>query len=406
MTAESAIMTTDAPPLADLRCLVVDDEAFMRTLVTRILGGMGIQNVRACEDGRAALAVVTEGVDVVLCDLNMPGMDGIEFLRHLAGLDYGGAVVLISGEDERVLHTATTLAHAHDLRVLGAVAKPVTPAALGALLQEAAQPQTRRAGPRAPIDPVAVEELREAIATDQLTVFFQPKVRVGDRVVSGVESLVRWRHPERGLVPPVAFVGVAEDADLIDAMTDVVFRKAMEQGGRWRARGLDLKVAVNISVDSLGRYDLPETLVGIAAEAGLPPSHVMLEITESRLMADIKSPLEVLTRLRMKGVGLSIDDFGTGHSSLEQLRRIPFTELKIDRAFVHGAARDPAARAILESSASLAHSLGMTTVAEGAEDQTDVSLVAALGIDLIQGFVFAKPMPAEAFDDWLADWRG
>ncbi|MQX37573.1 EAL domain-containing protein [Roseospira navarrensis] len=389
-----------------MRCLVVDDEAFMRTLITRILGGLGARDVRACEDGQAALVVVGDGVDVVLCDLNMPGMDGIEFLRHLAGMNYDGAVVLISGEDERVLQTAKTLAQAHELRVLGAVAKPVTPAALGTLLKDATRPTTRRAGPRAPIDPVAVEELREAIASDQLTVFFQPKARVSDRVVVGVESLVRWRHPERGLVPPVAFVGVAEEAGLIDAMTDVVFRQAVAQGGRWRARGLDLKVAVNISVDSLGRYDLPDTLVGIAADAGLPPSQIMLEVTESRLMADIKSPLEVLTRLRMKGVGLSIDDFGTGHSSLEQLRRIPFTELKIDRAFVHGAARDKAARAILESNASLAQSLGMTTVAEGAEDQADVTLVAALGIDLIQGHFFAKPMPAEDFDDWLADWRG
>lgn len=387
----------------------------MRTLVSRLLHKLGATDITACEDGHAALAHLANGggasgadagVDVILCDLNMPGMDGIEFLRHLSAAGYTGAVILISGEDERVLHTAKTLAQAHDLRVLGTVAKPVTPDALSRLLKDGAGSATGNARPaRGPVAPVSVAELTRAIEGDELTVFFQPKVRMKDLVVSGVESLVRWRHPERGLVPPVAFVGVAEDAGLIDPMTDVVFRKAVEQGGRWRQRGLDIKVSVNISVDSLVRYDLPDTLVKTAAAAGLPASHIILEVTESRLMADIKSTLEVLTRLRMKGVGLSIDDFGTGHSSLEQLRRIPFTELKIDRAFVHGAARDPAARAILESSASLAHSLGMNTVAEGAEDQTDLSLVASLGIDQVQGYVFAEPMPADAFDDWLANWR-
>ncbi|MBF0248272.1 MAG: EAL domain-containing protein, partial [Alphaproteobacteria bacterium] len=263
-----------------------------------------------------------------------------------------------------------------------------------------------RAGKRAygPVDALDVEELRAGIDGDELEVFYQPKVAVTDKRVVGVESLVRWRHKERGLVPPVAFIPVAEEHGLIDALTDAVYAKAAAQGGKWLAQGREIKVAVNISVDSLTRLDLPEFIVATGRENGLDPAHIVLEITGSRLMEDIKSPLEILTRLRLKGVSLSIDDFGTGHSSMEQLKRIPFTELKIDRAFVYGACRDTSARAILTSSVTLAKALGMTTVAEGVEDQDDWDLVAELGVDVVQGYFIAKPMPADEFDAWLAAW--
>jgi EAL domain-containing protein (putative c-di-GMP-specific phosphodiesterase class I)/ActR/RegA family two-component response regulator len=384
--------------------LIVDDEAFMRTLIGRILKGIGAENVAASQDGQSALDHLDGNhADVVLCDLNMPGMDGIEFLRHLTKTDFNGAIVLISGEDPRVLDTARNLAEAHDLVVLGALSKPVKPGDLKALLDKL---EVSLQGQHAygQIDELSVDELRAGIGGDELELFYQPKVSVKDKRVIGVESLVRWRHRERGLVPPVAFISVAEKNGLIDALTDAIYAKAVQQGGTWLAEGLDIKMSVNISVDSLNRLDLPEFIVDMAAEGGLDPSHIILEITESQLMADIKSPLEILTRLRLKGVSLSIDDFGTGHSSMEQLKRIPFTELKVDRAFVYGASKDPAARAILESSVSLAKSLGMSTVAEGVEDQEDWDLVASIDVDMVQGYFVAKPMPADEFNAWLAAW--
>ncbi|MFC1673854.1 EAL domain-containing protein [Pseudomonadota bacterium] len=397
-------MTEKSSAIAKHAYLIVDDEAFMRTLIGRILKGLGAENVDDCEDGQSALDhLKAQPADVVLCDLNMPGMDGIEFLRHLTETDFGGAVILVSGEDPRVLETARNLGEAHDLTVLGALAKPVTPDGLKALLDKL---EVTGGGRRAygPVDALDVDELRAGIEGDELEVFYQPKVRVSDKRVIGVESLVRWRHKERGLVPPVAFIPVAEENGLIDALTDAVYATATQQGGKWLAAGRNIKVAVNISVDSLNRLDLPEYVVNTAAANGLDPSHIVLEVTETKLMQDIKSPLEILTRLRLKGVSLSIDDFGTGHSSMEQLKRIPFTELKIDRAFVYGATHDASARAILESSVTLAKSMGMSTVAEGVEDQEDWDLVDKLGVDVVQGFFIAKPMPADEFDAWLADW--
>ncbi len=397
-------MPEQGASLSDYSFLIVDDEAFMRSFIQRILKTIGAETVASCEDGRQALDwLKTDNADVVLCDLNMPGMDGVEFLRHLTETDYKGALVLISGEDPRILETARNLAEAHDLTMLGALSKPVNREELQSLLESLdTSAQTRRE--YGPIEDITEEELRSGIDGDELEVFYQPKVSVADKHVVGVESLVRWRHKERGLVPPVAFIPVAERHGLIDALTDAVYAKAMAQGGTWLAAGQDLKVAVNISVDSLDRLDLPEFIVGTAAENGVEPSRVVLEITETRLMADIKKPLEILTRLRIKGVQLSIDDFGTGHSSMEQLKRIPFTELKIDRAFVNGAMHNAAAKAILESSVALAKSLEMSTVAEGVEDQEDWDLVASLDIDVVQGYFIARPMPADEFDAWLAEW--
>lgn len=391
--------------LKSLSVLAVDDDTFMLDVILLALGGLGITNVTTASNGEEALKFfdgLLGKVDVLLCDLNMPGMDGVELLRHIAERGYSGGVVVVSGEDKRVLGAVESLAQANHLRILGTLEKPVSRQAMEEVLRKLEIPI--RSTPRVQLDPIGEEDIGRGIDGDELVVFFQPKLHLATRRIAGVEALVRWNHPTRGLLGPNTFIPIAEKCGLIDALTNVVFDKALRQESAWRAQGLELSIAVNMSLDSLNRYDLPDLIVSGITIHGMNPSHLILELTESRLMQDITRSLDILTRLRLKRIRLSIDDFGTGYSSLEQLRRVPFEELKIDRTFVTGASRDSAARAILESSIKLARQLNMVTVAEGVETQEDWDTVSSLGCDFVQGYFVAKPMPAENLKGWILEW--
>ncbi|MDX9886356.1 EAL domain-containing protein, partial [Thauera sp.] len=249
------------------------------------------------------------------------------------------------------------------------------------------------------------EEVRRAIGGGELVNHYQPMVDVASGALTGVETLVRWQHPDDGLIFPDDFIGVAEENGLIDALTHVVLVEALAQTRRWLDQGLKLRVAVNISMQNLTRLDFADLVLAEVVGAGVASENLTLEVTESRLMTDVLAPLDNLTRLRLRHVGLSIDDFGTGHSSLSQLRDIPFDELKIDRSFVHGAGADRTRGAIFTASLEMARQLGMKTVAEGVEDRADWDFLGLHGCDLAQGYFIARPMPADQLAGWRADWE-
>jgi EAL domain-containing protein (putative c-di-GMP-specific phosphodiesterase class I)/CheY-like chemotaxis protein len=389
-----------------MKILIVDDDDFSRALLTRQLLQLGYRDVIACERAANALTLLETGVetvDLILCDLQMPEMDGIEFVRQLVRLNFSGGLVLVSGEDERVLQTAEKLSRAHRLNVLGALHKPVSLDRLRRILDNhAAQPAK---APRANGKIYGPGELHQAIAGGELVNYYQPKVAIATGAVVGVETLVRWRHPQDGLVFPDQFIGAVEEHGLIDELTRTVLRGALRQARAWRDAGLHLHVAVNVSMDNLVSLSFPDLVVREADEAGVPLTGLVLEITESRLMKNPLVPLDILTRLRLKHISLSIDDFGTGHSSLAQLRDLPFDELKVDRGFVHGAARDSSLRAIVEANISLARQMNMRTVAEGVEDTEDWNLLRASGCDLAQGYLLSKPMSASDLPGWMAEWK-
>lgn len=388
-----------------VKILALDDEPFILKLLGRILSNLGFSSVTLCDSGQAALEKISgqDAPNVILLDLNMPEMDGIEFVRHLVDRNYAGSLVLVSGEDERMLQTAVKLVRAHKIPILGYLHKPVKPEALSDLLDMWTPPAATEAGMVKKA--YSADELRAAMQEGQLVNYYQPKVAVASGVVTGVETLVRWGHPVDGVVFPDQFIHVAEASGLIDQLTRCVFSAAMVQAKAWRGAGLTLRVSVNVSMDNLASLDFLNFVAERAAELGIPPQEVVLEVTETRLMQDTRAPLEILTRLRLKRFRLSIDDFGTGHSSLAQLRDIPFDELKIDQGFVHGAAANETLRAMYDASLALARQLNMEVVAEGVEDRDDWDLLRRTGCDLAQGAFVSRPMPAADLPGWIDAWR-
>jgi EAL domain-containing protein (putative c-di-GMP-specific phosphodiesterase class I)/CheY-like chemotaxis protein len=397
-----------SPDLSRLRVLVVDDVKLMRDMASAMLRATGITLIRTGDDGADALDVLDrmtaagEHCDLMLLDLNMPVMDGIEVLRHLADRNFAGQIALFSGETSRVLRTAEALARAHQLNILGVLEKPLTRSALAAMLARMRAGDARIPGRTDA--PFIEAELLDAIRLGHIEIAVQPKVQMNSRQPVGVEALARWRHPQRGLIGAGQFIPLAESGGAAEPLFDSILGQALRAAARWRADGLHLQMAVNLSTANLTRLDLPQRIAAAAEEYGLQPGDIMLEVTESRLIDDRVAALEVLTRLRLKGFNLAIDDFGTGYSSLEQLQRFPFEEMKIDRQFIGLAAEDQAARAIVSSSVRLAKRLGMVTVAEGIESQADWDCAAAEDCDVAQGYFISIPMLPEALPRWIAGW--
>ncbi len=405
-------MSTDSStpsdrPAADPHFLLVDDDPFMLALQSRMLRGMGFEHVQVADGAQAALILLQQRagpVDIIVCDLKMPGMDGVEFLQRLnAGL-FTGSAILLSGEGVRIMHTVRKLLSGGGMTVLGALEKPARPEALRELIDCWTLDATR-AAPQRPARTITPAELHAATERDEWVLHYQPKVDLQTGALVGAEALVRWNHPSHGLLYPDGFIGAAEECGAIDAVTDWVMRQAMGQLARWTAVGLPIRVAINLSMDNLRAADFARRADTIAREAGVSPQDVTLEITESRAMSPSPEPLESLVRLRLQRFKLSIDDFGTGHSSLAQLRDVPFTELKIDRGFVHGARGNQIIRPILEGSIGIAKRLGMLCVAEGVETAQDWQLLRELDCDVAQGYFIGRPMATAQFPEWIGLWE-
>ena len=403
-------MTTEN--VRSLKILVVDDESFVLNLTVRVLNKLGYDNVETSNNGNVALGKLISAeseFDLIICDLNMPEMDGVEFMRHAADNDFEGGMILLSGEDERMLQTAYELASAQNLHVLGAIPKPLKPDLLKEILSKyepKAAAEKRQFMPQAEI---SEEELQHGIdnpESGELLLVYQPKVHIQSGQITGVETLARWKHPERGVLGPGAFIPLAERTDKIDALTNQIYRKAVQQTSDWMLDGINLRTSVNFSINSFSDPGFSDFIISTTEEVGVNPTQLILEVTETQVMKNAVDCLEIMMRMRLKKFGLSIDDFGTGNSSMTQLKTIPFTELKVDREFVHGAANNSGAQAILEASVALAKNLQMEIVCEGAETREDWDLVEQLGCDYVQGFYCARPMPNEELLEFIAAWNG
>jgi len=251
-----------------------------------------------------------------------------------------------------------------------------------------------------------LSELRQAINQGQLRLVYQPKVELAGGHVTGVEGLLRWFHPSKGMIPPDRFIPFAEQTGFIKTLTAWVIDAAVKQGAQWRSAEGPMRISVNISAQDLLNPELGELLTGALERHGLPPQLLCLEITESGVMQDAARAIEMLKRIQGLGVGRSIDDYGTGYSSLAYVKQLSVDELKIDRSFVRNLVSDAKDRAIVLSTIDLAHNLGLGVVAEGVEDQPSADLLKELGCDQIQGWLVAKPLEAAALEAWLGARSG
>ncbi|PCK08476.1 MAG: diguanylate phosphodiesterase [Alteromonadaceae bacterium] len=386
---------------------LVDDEPEIADLVEEVLESIGL----SCCSYLAANDFFNETRTfaphaLLILDLSMPDMDGIEVMRQLASTPSPPAIILMSGKDKSVLHSAEELCRAHALQLVTTMPKPFhirqLIEAVNSYTSSIEQHVNAVQQPTSTynISPAMIEE---AISQKQLILHYQPQINISSGRLSGAEALVRWQHPQIGMIYPDSFIHLAEKHGLIDALTRRVIEEAVAQQKKWQLAQLNLPVSVNISADDITSLALPDQLIKMLNDNTLDARNIVLEVTESTLMGELVRSLDILTRLRLKGIHLAIDDFGTGFSSLSQLHKIPFSEMKIDCSFVKAMIDDKDARAIVKTCIILGHELNMRVVAEGVETAEHLALLKEFNCDIAQGYYIAKPMPPEAFDRYLQE---
>jgi EAL domain-containing protein (putative c-di-GMP-specific phosphodiesterase class I) len=399
---------TDPLSMGMLNVLVVEAYDLQRHAVVRMISALGATSVSEAGDGETALGILADPartIDIVVTDLDLPGMDGMEFLRHLGESGARVSIILTSALERNLSESVENMTRAYGLRLLGMMQKPLSQDRVRGVILRHDPARLRQAGGVTGGGRFDIAEIRAGLGRDEFMPYLQPKVALDTRQCRGVEALARWRHPERGLVGPDAFVALLEEQGGINELMWVILKKSAACCRAWRNGGLEASVSVNLSLASLGEPDLADSVTRIVTEEGVAPDSVVFELTESAATTNVGRALENLARLRMRGFGLSIDNYGTGYSSMQQLARIAFTELKVDRSYVRSAGRQDRARVVLESALEMARNLGLASVAEGVETESDWVLLRHLGCTLAQGYFIARPMPAHEFPDWVGAWE-
>jgi len=380
------------------RVLVVDDDPRIGRLIGRVVAHEGAR-LRVLAGAEGFVRTLEEfAPHVVFLDLQLASGDGVELMRALARRREPLTVVLVSGMDRRVVDTTWTLGRSMGLQMTAPLHKPFTPAAVR---ERIVQPVAPAAPARAPDLDTRRGALIEALEAGHMVPYFQPMVRARDGRVVRIEALARWLHPSAGTVLPARFLALVEHHGLMRRLTLTVLDQALTLARSLEPRGHALEVAVNLSPVLLRDVDFPDAAEEVIAAHRWPTRRLVLELTEHRGLDYVERAMDVLVRLRLKGARLSLDDYGTGFSTVGQLYRLPFCELKIDKSFVTPGPQDRRAAAIVRSTIELAHGDGLEVVAEGVEDRSSLRWLVTAGCDLIQGYHLSAPLPAAEFGHWL-----
>jgi len=392
------------------KIFIVDDDQLILELVKIIFQRLGFQNIYCFDDGQTALSKMhsnLNGIDILILDLMMPGLDGIKFLRELISLQYEGNIILMSGSDKKILSSLERLG-SKELKILGSIEKPITPDKIKSLLAKLnnpvdsfeAQPSTEKSKRL-----ITVGELKEGIRASEFVPYFQPKVDLASNRVVGFEALARWIDKQGQIITPQQFIPLAETTGHILDIDLMIFEKTCTFMSHWIQQGFDYSASVNLSAESLCHQDASEKIIRITQNKGLNMSQLLFEITESVLVDEYDLAMENILHLHLHGGRLSIDDFGTGYSTMQYLQQIPFSELKIDQCFVTDSINDSSKRAIIKSCVELAERLDIKTVCEGVETEEDLAVVKSAGAHLGQGYFYSKPLAAEQFTHWIKNYN-
>jgi EAL domain-containing protein (putative c-di-GMP-specific phosphodiesterase class I) len=376
-------------PMANL--LIVDDDERICRLIQKVADKMNIASDCVSGVSNAHLFDLSGRKGLVLLDLNMPGVDGVEVLRRLSAAGCEAQVCLMSGTAKEVLESARRLGDELGLKMIEPASKPMELTILQDLLRPL-QVATQGSKP-------SKDDLAAALESGELDVHFQPKISLATGQTTGYEALARWHSPLLGDVPPSTMIPLGVEAGLMGELTRVVVQKSLAAIEPWWGNA---RLCVNYSPVLFEDLEYPDRLEAWTREAGVDPDRVMLEITESEAMRDPVRYIDILVRFRLKGFHLSIDDFGTGFSSMQHLYELPFEELKIDRSFISKLKDDADARVIVKAMVELARGLGLYSLAEGVEDAETAKILQAIGCQGAQGYHYTRALPLDALREWEA----
>ncbi len=377
------------------RLILIEDDSFQLSWLHELCKPLA-NHIYPVRDGAAALASIDRyGMpDALICDLNMPGMDGIAFLRHLAVFDKPCPVLLMTAVSQEILHSVVEMAALHGLNIVEALQKPVSRQQISASLQQFSSARVDPAIRQKTEYRPQRDELLTALEHQQIRAYFQPQVCAVTGQLIGAEALARWEHPQRGILPPGVFIGPLCEHALYERFGAQILEQSIISCRQWLDLGIEMPVSVNIAPSELLDLGFTERTLALLDRHGLPGQLLCLEITETEGYDDLPSLLETTSRLRLHGIKLAMDDFGTGHASLLHLVQSPVTELKIDRVFVANMLDDNRYRSAVQASLSIARHLRLHTVAEGVENQNQARMLMEMGCDSLQGFYFAPAIAA------------
>lgn len=396
------------PADKNLQIMILEDHPFQLKFAKKLVESVVDNEVLVASDGSQAIEALKQNnvdCDIVFCDLAMEGMDGVEFIRRAGEENLAKAIVIASAAELEVIDTVSRMVQAHNIQLLGCIKKPFSVARVSELIQDYLNSNDETQSSSSNYTPqklnIEPEDVLDGLNKNQFVPFYQAKYCIESKSYIGVEALARWQHPTHGLISPAIFIPIIESHGWDKQLTESILSQSLRDCKDWNKQGFDLSVAVNVTTTLINDNQFADFVKNKLSEIALSANKLLIEITESSVLQNSANSLETVSRLRLQQIQIAVDDYGTGFSSLEQLCKAPFSQLKLDRSFIQDIDLVDKNRVIVAHTIDLAKQLRLQTVAEGVERKEEVDVLTQLGADEIQGFFFAKPMPNQDFLNWL-----